>query len=315
MKALVIYFSQTGNTKKVADAIKEGIESKGIQCDITPLTTGLASPSRPLRDMALVDVAKYDLIGIGTFALDWKDPVPVGNMIKNMPPLKGKHVFLFATHGMRRGEIFPSMAEKVRAKGGTVIGFRSWYGTSWTLWTQYPYLSDGHPDAQDLEEATDFGKEMVEQSTSIARGEKDLIPVIPSPKDIASPEVFNVELRLNREKCTYPKCGICIEVCPVAAIDLSANPVVFAKGCIYCYMCEKVCPRGAIEGDWEPLTKVWKEQFTQGAMTAAARGEEKGFFRRLSSFSPDNPPMYQALSKRPRFRVKLERKATEKKSG
>ena len=34
MKSAVIYFSQTGNTKKVAEAIGEGIKSTAGHCDL-----------------------------------------------------------------------------------------------------------------------------------------------------------------------------------------------------------------------------------------------------------------------------------------
>ena len=42
-----------------------------------------------------------------------------------------------------------------------------------------PYFTDGHPDAIDLKEAEDFGREMVERSRRIYRGETQLIPTLP----------------------------------------------------------------------------------------------------------------------------------------
>ncbi len=53
----------------------------------------------------------------------------------------------------------------------------------------------------------------------------------------------------DREKCRFPKCRLCMDNCPVNAIDLSVDPVVFRKGCITCYFCEMLCPTGAIEFD------------------------------------------------------------------
>jgi flavodoxin len=36
-KAIVVYYSQTGNTKKVAQAIHKGISQAGEQCDLARL--------------------------------------------------------------------------------------------------------------------------------------------------------------------------------------------------------------------------------------------------------------------------------------
>ena len=54
MKCVVIYFSLTGNTEKIARAIQTGIRQVAGHCDILPIKE--ANPRR-LRD--------YDLIGLG----------------------------------------------------------------------------------------------------------------------------------------------------------------------------------------------------------------------------------------------------------
>ena len=60
---------------------------------------------------------------------------------------------------------------------------------------------------------------------------------------------FEFKMTWNKEKCRYPKCRLCVDNCPVSAIDLSVSPVMFRKGCISCYFCEMLCPTGAIEFD------------------------------------------------------------------
>lgn len=52
--------------------------------------------------------------------------------------------------------------------------------------------------------------------------------------------------RIDRRLCTG--CGRCIEVCPthvLARRDGKAE-LVYPPGCIYCVVCEDVCPEGAI---------------------------------------------------------------------
>ncbi|RLF61686.1 MAG: ferredoxin [Thermoplasmata archaeon] len=54
--------------------------------------------------------------------------------------------------------------------------------------------------------------------------------------------------KIDREKCL--KCGACVSVCPVLALELKEKGIVNDKNkCTLCGICEKVCPVGAIKVD------------------------------------------------------------------
>ena len=167
MKSIVIYFSQTGNTEKVAHAIQAGVEQAAGHCDIAKLKD--ANPRR---------LYEYDLIGIGS---PFFEVVNVWNFMKNMRFVGGKHVFLFCTHGSseKGGNFFYDSYKKLKPHGVTLIGTADWYGDCYLLHHTYPYPAKGHPDEVDLKEAEDFGREMVLRSRKIAAGETDLIPPEP----------------------------------------------------------------------------------------------------------------------------------------
>ncbi len=55
MRSLVAYYSQTGNTKKIARAIHKGMSSLNEQCDIIPV-----------KEVKPQDLNNYDLIGLGS---------------------------------------------------------------------------------------------------------------------------------------------------------------------------------------------------------------------------------------------------------
>lgn len=314
MKGIVIYFSQTGNTKKVAEAIYDGMKSAGVECDITPVSTGLEWRQTLLRDVDFNKITDHDLIALGTLVAHWKEPDNIAILEESLPDLSGKHCFLFATHGMARAQVFTSMAEKLRRKGLTVIGYHSWYGNVYLQEVPKPYFSDGHPDELDLKEATDFGKEMVERSRRISQGETGLIPEIPPPSAI-TPPMGKVKLTYHKERCTYPKCGLCMDYCPTGVIDLSVTPVVLqGEGCIYCCFCEKICPTGAVNGDWEFLARSFKKTMLHGALRDAERGKAKGYYRPLVDFGEviTGEPWYK-FTKRPRFRISQLEKPVRKK--
>jgi NADPH-dependent glutamate synthase beta subunit-like oxidoreductase/flavodoxin/NAD-dependent dihydropyrimidine dehydrogenase PreA subunit len=294
MKSIVIYFSQTGSTKKIAEAIYSGIKSATGQCEITTL-----------REINVGRLVEFDLIGLGCPTWELRMPANFRAFEESMPALEGKHCFLFTTHGMDRGMVFRDMGEVLLQKGLIVIGYRSWYGAGQMPTIPKPYFTDGHPDSFDLKEAADFGKEMVERSLRVSQGEKGLIPDILSMKERLFPPEPAVELKFNKEKCRYPICRLCVDNCPVEdCINLSQHPVVFAKKekCLNCYFCWKICPNGAIEADWGPLAKAFREIELPGALKLLERAEARGYFRRLVDKVDVDTPWY-TFCDRPALRL------------
>ncbi|MFC1915545.1 EFR1 family ferrodoxin [Chloroflexota bacterium] len=249
MKSIIIYFSQTGNTKKVAEAICDDIKATTGQCDIVKI-----------EEANVREQIGYDLIGLGCPTFVHREPLNVSRFINGMEPLKGKYCFVFSTHGGHPGNVLPSMAGKIRRQGLTVIGGFNCDGSDHYPHYTFPWYTEGHPDDIDLKEAADFGKQMVERSLR-SRGEKSLVPAFqwlrtgmylyePPPKTVKANKPlsrqFDFEMSFDKEKCRYPRCRLCIDNCPVRAIDLSADPIIFRRGCISCLFCEMLCPTGAI---------------------------------------------------------------------
>ena len=99
MKSIVIYFSQTGNTEKVAYAIQAGVKQAAGHCDITKIKD--ADPKR---------LYEYDLIGIGSPLFEVTN---VWEFMKSLRSVGGKHVFFFLLMVPQpKVEIFPSMPIK-----------------------------------------------------------------------------------------------------------------------------------------------------------------------------------------------------------
>ena len=72
MKCVVIYYSQSGNTRKIAEAIHAGMRQSGEQCDIARL-----------RDIDTPALAGYDLIGLGSPVMYHKELSNVTDFIEN----------------------------------------------------------------------------------------------------------------------------------------------------------------------------------------------------------------------------------------
>jgi flavodoxin/ferredoxin len=180
MKCLVIYYSQTGNTKKIAQALQKGIINQTGQCDLARV-----------KEIKPEELAKYDLIGIG--APTWSScPSPIViYFIKSLPAsLKGKHFFWYSTHGIYPGRCVMRGVQPLLDQGMTVLGWKDWYGQASLPGHGKPWFTDGHPDEIDLAEAESFGAAMVVHSHAISGGQTDIVPTLHS-KD-ASDQVWGI---------------------------------------------------------------------------------------------------------------------------
>ena len=311
MKSIVIYYSQSGNTRKIAKAIHKGMGQKAGQCDIAQV-----------KAVEPADLNNYDLIGLGSPVWMGGFPPNVRIFVENLPTQDARHIFSFNTHGVMPELYFPSVVRKLRAKGFTVVGMRDWYGSAHFQIAPKPYFTDGHSDEIDLREAEEFGREMVETSRRIREGETNLIPPLPkfelTPQLLVLLEFFQSghnphgSLQYDREKCLYPKCRLCVDNCLMGYIDLSVDSPRFgSKGnaCdmwMGCTFCELICPTGAISCDWDavlaenaglgqmfgynPLEKAAQDALALGRLRKLVAEDSKG-------------PYYKVYSKRPRFKI------------
>ena len=279
MRCLIVYFSQTGNTQRIAQAVQKGVKSATGHCDIFAIKD--ANPRR-LHD--------YDLIGVGTPV--WGiEPDNVQIFINNMRFVGGKHAFGFCTHGGVPDHFFPSMIARLKRRSLAVIGARDWYGDCTLYHHCYPYPTAGHPDQIDLEEAEEFGKTMVDRSRRVHSGEKGLLisapPKLPPPSAVEMEgfkviKAFPAMVRFHEEKCAYPACRLCMDNCPMTASILSVKPPVIARPCASCEFCARICPTGAIDiQDWLDALQSGVPMMSAVILPHQLKDEEEGRFRRL----------------------------------
>ncbi len=273
MKTLIICFSQTGNTRKVAERIRDGVAEVTGQCELISLA-----------DADTGSLAEYDLVGLGCPVFYFQEPINVRSFIESLPALAGRHWFIFCTHGSVLGATLHSMAERLKDKGATVIGYHHSYADATLPFYPYPTLTTGHPDSRGLNDARAFGKEIAARSQRIAEGDRTLIPTLePVPEEwtrnaqMLTPEFLEQtmpRLRIDMEKCI--RCHECEDNCPVGGIDVEADPPRIQSPCVYCWYCAKICPTLAIEADWDILVTMAPENYAryrQALDEAAARGE------------------------------------------
>lgn len=96
-KAIVIYYSRSGNTKKMAVMIAESLEKEGVATDL-----------RDVPEVVVDDLVKYDAIVIGS-------PTYYGTMSAEIKRLLDDSVKL---HGKLDGKIGAAFASSANLAGG-----------------------------------------------------------------------------------------------------------------------------------------------------------------------------------------------------
>ncbi|MEM3550803.1 MAG: hypothetical protein QXV01_06905, partial [Candidatus Bathyarchaeia archaeon] len=134
----------------------------------------------------------------------------------------------------------------------------------------YPSPAHGHPDMVDLVEAEVFGREMAERALQVISGRRDLIPSIPKGDDAPSlfkphplvepfPGVRPTRM-INKERCKYPSCTLCQDLCLAGVIDLSKDSPC-KPGCWNESLCNRICPYNAIEMEPEEMAMNLRSQY------------------------------------------------------
>ena len=170
MKVLVTYFSQTGNTEKIAGAICEEASQSN------------EAESKKLEDVSPGDLARYDFIFFGSPIHGGKLADPAKSFLDGVQAGSGKKMAGFVTHfapaypkqaldgfaepikatcqenGMEykgcfdcQGALAEALHEPV--KKGQKLTDEQWAGMVKQM--------TGHPDAEDLKKAKAFAKEVL----------------------------------------------------------------------------------------------------------------------------------------------------------
>jgi flavodoxin short chain len=112
-KVIVVYWSGTGNTEKVAELIAKGAEGKGASVVL-----------KNVAKAAVAELADYDIVAFGSPSMG-VETIEEGEMepffTKALPGLKGKKVAIFGSYGWGDGEWLRTWADRVRDAGARLV--------------------------------------------------------------------------------------------------------------------------------------------------------------------------------------------------
>lgn len=112
MKVSIVYWSGTGNTEAMANAVKEGAEGAGAEVELLPVAAASANVLNS-------DAVLFGCPAMGSEELEDSEFEPFFLSVESS--LSGKKVGLFGSYDWGDGEWMRIWQERVEAAGGVMI--------------------------------------------------------------------------------------------------------------------------------------------------------------------------------------------------
>lgn len=239
MKVISMYFSPTGGTKKIGEAIGEELAKQ-------------LSAEKITYDFTLSDKRKIsyafessDIVVFGTPTIAGRVP---NVLLKFLDTLEGHGAISipYVCYGNRNyDDALIELGDILTAKGFENIACGAFIAEH----SFSRILAAGRPYEKDLGEAKNFAEKIAEK---IRNGERGIeLPgnrpyrayYKPIGHDGKPADIRKVTPKVNKELCI--DCKVCAQVCPMGSIDYD-DVTTMVGICIKCGACEKKCPTGAI---------------------------------------------------------------------
>jgi NAD(P)H dehydrogenase (quinone) len=124
----IIVYSQTGNTLKAAENVKDALAAKGHKVSIEQVTTeGKVSPNTPVSLKSKPDAAKYDALVFASPVMAFSLNPVMKAYLPQIKELKGKKAACFVVqglpfNGMGGKQALKQMCGLLTSKGAQVVG-------------------------------------------------------------------------------------------------------------------------------------------------------------------------------------------------
>ena len=235
----LIYFSPTGTTKRTLNAIAKGIScKKQTVLDIT---------SSIIRNEEVPKIDE-DLVLIGMPVYVERIPNVAYNYLLELHG-NNKPVVLIAVYGnIDFGISLLELKDISRRVNLQVIAAAAFIGEHSFSNEENP-IAQNRPDKLDIQKAEKFGRKVKKLLCNTPAVEHlvepkitGTLPLIARITSQTSVRRFTYPPMIDKDLCT--NCGICVESCPVAAIDPNDLHIDEHK-CLRCFACVKKCNMNA----------------------------------------------------------------------
>ncbi len=256
MKIPIIYFSSSGNTKYVAQLIKNGLKFANFEPELIPLNT---------LNINILDFEKIEVFGIGAPIYAMTFTLNVIEWIKKLPIAKKKtKFFLFDSNAGLPGQSIKQIKKILVQKNYKFIGALEIIVPTRDSVFESKYFKYVKWSRKKIDKIFQFGIGL----GKVISTEEDIL-------DWSNPTLFGSLIRAyfqklekvfykyasclisyNQNRCI--ECRACEKGCPTKALIFTMKPVINHKKCILCFQCLRNCPENALYFKLLPKVRYFK---------------------------------------------------------
>ena len=229
-----VFFSPTGTTRAVAQAIARGIDlPSGETINITEADTRKRFLQTSPDDLLIVAVPVY--VGrVPEILLEWLNAIHARQTPAVCVVVYGNREF---------DDALLELKDILTDCGCQPIAAAAFVGEHSFSSKETP-IAVARPDAGDLDKAVTFGRKI--KAKLAAAPSADHMPALSVPGSYPYRKreaTLSADFIAISDRCV--QCGVCAAVCPVAAIDSEDSALRDEQKCILCCACIKGCPENA----------------------------------------------------------------------
>lgn len=238
MNTIIFYFTGTGNSKAVADQLKEQMINQGMTVSIEAIK----------KDTGLIDLNQYESIGFVYPVYYLHMPNLVNSFISSLDYKASHYLFAIATYAGSLGRSLSQAKDIMIANGGEKIYHEAirMPGNYIVEYGAFPTFLQNYLLRKSEIKIQKVSNQLLVQRLSPFKRES-LVSKLFHNKAKEKLNSFN-KMSLNfvvNDTCTA--CSKCINQCPADNIRLSSSQVVFSNQCEQCMACIQLCPNRSIE--------------------------------------------------------------------
>lgn len=306
MKACILFFSPSGNTKKASQLISEQLSSHGISSHLVDISKNSDYfHGKNKKENLFSLLPEHDVLFIGGPVYAHHLQYHVLDLIQNLPSPSsqmGSLAIPFVTYGGIHSGVALEEAGKLLSKGNRRVLMGLKLSAPHHMANSF---SDTHTSTKiDLQSWTNLIDTMIKALIQYQDGslslQKNTSLGYQSPKDrILARFVFQEKvwhekrypkLSISQKDCTL--CGNCVRSCPISHLANRNGSAIEKRQeteCIHCFHCISCCPQHAIspQGDLEHAKEFMRKNLAKGG----EKPQHKLYsnLRSLSYFSISTP--------------------------
>ncbi len=259
LKSFVFYCSPAGTTRHLGEVIGQTLAALSCPVESCVLGRDEERVKRLLREIAESRERVCVFVGSPVYS---SHALPlVMDLIDRLPRRPEAWAVPFVTWGAASsGVALAEMGSALAGRGYLLPGAAKVVAVHSLMWEAASPAGAGHPDAADDKIVAQLVREVVSSlrtpdpeplAVEVLSYQPPAAAAVLAPQNLEMAKQLLPPREVDEKLCT--QCGVCVDNCPVAALDLDPFPVCDDSSCIVCFNCVRLCPERAFSVDLNPI--------------------------------------------------------------